>query len=72
MVAYSSCKWIAAARRALAAAVGVLLFTVVAASGQTNAEATITGVATDQSGAVLPGSPSRQPARASWSDRSRT
>ena len=55
MVGYSSCEWSAAACRALAAAVGVLLFMVVAASGQTNAEATITGVATDQSGAVLPG-----------------
>jgi hypothetical protein len=41
--------------RSLAAVVGSLLFMAVAAFGQTNVEATITGVVTDESGAVLPG-----------------
>src|SRR4051812_6939471 len=55
MVTNPSWERISAACRVFAAAVGVFLLMVAGAAGQTNAEASITGIVTDQSGAVLPG-----------------
>ena len=55
MVTYSKCERFCAACRVFVAVVGVSLLVTPAASGQTNAQASITGVLTDQSGAVLPG-----------------
>src|SRR5262245_26841407 len=55
MVAHSLPRALAAVGRTAACALAVLLLMAPLASAQTNTQATIEGVVTDESGAVLPG-----------------